>query len=109
MRPHRSPASMLLLALAMAMPVHAESWPTISAQQLPSPLQALWARDRAELGRYGHCATAFDSQIDGSKMAWSCAIYVRLSAQGERLAMKLCGERAELLKVKAPCKLVVEP
>ena len=72
-------------------------------------MQALWARDRAELGRYGHCATAFDSQIDGSKMAWSCAIYVRLSAQGERLAMKLCGERADLLKIKSACKLVVEP
>jgi hypothetical protein len=42
-------------------------------------------------------------------MAWSCAIYVRLSAQGERLAMKLCGERAALLKVKSPCMLVVEP
>ena len=54
-------------------------------------------------------AAAFDSQIDGAKMAWSCAIYVRLSAQGERLAMKLCGERAALLKIKSPCKLVVEP
>jgi hypothetical protein len=42
-------------------------------------------------------------------MAWSCAIYVRLSAQGKRLAMKLCGERAALLKVKSPCMLVVEP
>jgi hypothetical protein len=109
MRPYRSPAPILLLALAMAMPVHAENWPTISAQKLPSPLQALWARDRPELGPYGHCATAFDSQIDGSKMAWSCAIYVRLSAQGERLAMKLCGERVALLKVKDTCKLVVEP
>jgi hypothetical protein len=32
-----------------------------------------------------------------------------LSAQGERLAMKLCGERVALLKVKDTCKLVVEP
>jgi hypothetical protein len=109
MRPHRFPASVLLLALAVSMPVHAENWPTISPQKLPEALQAQWARDRPELGRYGHCAAAFDSPIDGAKMAWSCAIYVRLSAQGERLAMKLCGERAALLKVKSPCKLVVEP
>lgn len=99
----------LLALLSLAMPAHAENFPTISPQQLPSPLQALYARDRPDLGRYGHCAAAFDSQMDGTKMAWSCAIYVRLSAQGERLAMKLCGERAALLKVQAPCKLVVEP
>ena len=109
MRPHRFSTSLLLLALSVALPAQAEDFPTISPQQLPSPLQTQWARDRPELGRYGHCAAAFDSQIDGAKMVWSCAIYVRLSAQGERLAMKLCGERAALLKVKSPCMLVVEP
>ncbi len=96
-----------LLALSFA--VSAENFPTISPKQLPEPLQAQWTRDRPELGRFGHCAAAFDSPIDGAKMVWSCAIYVRLSAQGKRLAMKLCGERAALLKVKSPCKLVVEP
>ena len=99
----------LLALLALATSVHAENFPTISPQKLPEPLQAQWARDRPELGRFGHCAAAFDSQIDGAKMVWSCAIYVRLSAQGERLAMKLCGERAALLKVKSPCMLVAEP
>jgi hypothetical protein len=109
MRPHRFFVSLLLLALAVTSPARAEDFPTISPQKLPDPLKAQWVRDRPELGRYGHCAAAFDSQIDGAKMAWSCAIYVRLSAQGERLAMKLCGERAALLKVKSPCMLVVEP
>lgn len=99
----------VLLSLSVTTLAHAEDFPKISVRQLPDALQAFYARDRPELGNYGHCAAAFDSQIDGSKMAWSCAIYVRLSAQGERLAMKLCGERAALLKVKAPCKLVVEP
>lgn len=99
----------VVLALCITTLGHAEDFPKISVRQLPEALQTFYARDRPELGNYGHCATAFDSQIDGSKMAWSCAMYVRLSAQGERLAMKLCGERAALLKVKAPCKLVVEP
>ena len=98
-----------VLALSLLGAARAEDFPRISAQRLPSALQAFYARDRPELGAYGHCATAYDSEIDGSKMAWSCAIYVRLSAQGERLAMKLCAERAALLKIKAPCRLVVEP
>jgi len=42
------------------------------------------------------------------KMAISCAIYVRLSAQGERKSVELCTERTKLLKIKAPCKLIVE-
>ena len=99
----------LVLALSVSTLGHAEDFPRISVQKLPEALQVQYARDRPDLGNYGHCAAAFDSQIDGSKMAWSCAIYVRLSAQGERLAMKLCSERAALLKVKSPCKLVVEP
>ena len=83
--------------------------PTISAQQLPPPLMALYAKEKPDLGRYGHCSTAFDSRTDGMKMAISCSIYVRLSAQGERLSLKLCGERAELLKIKSPCMLIVDP
>jgi len=83
--------------------------PTISAQQLPPPLMALYAKEKPDLGRYGHCSAAFDSRTDGMKMAISCSIYVRLSAQGERLSLKLCGERAELLKIKSPCMLIVDP
>lgn len=83
--------------------------PTISAQQLPPPLMALYAKEKPDLGRYGHCSAAFDSRTDGMKMAISCAIYVRLSAQGERLSLKLCAERAALLKIKSPCMLIVDP
>ena len=86
-----------------------EAPPTISAQQLPPPLMALYAKEKPDLGRYGHCSAAFDSRTDGMKMAISCSIYVRLSAQGERLSLKLCAERAELLKIKSPCMLIVDP
>jgi hypothetical protein len=81
---------------------------TIAPHQLPQPLLEQYAKNKPDLGRYGHCAAAFDSRTDGLKMAFSCAIYVRLSAQGERLAVSLCNERAKLLKVKAPCALIVE-
>jgi hypothetical protein len=81
---------------------------TIAPHQLPQPLLEQYAKNKPDLGRYGHCAAAFDSRTDGLKMAFSCAIYVRLSAQGERLAVSLCTERAKFLKVKAPCALIVE-
>ena len=82
--------------------------PTISPHRLPQPLLEQYAKNKPDLGKNGHCAAAFDSRTDGLKMAMSCSIYVRLSAQGERLAVSLCNERAKLLKVKAPCALIVE-
>lgn len=72
-------------------------------------LDGVVCKRKPDLGRYGHCSAAFDSRTDGMKMAISCAIYVRLSAQGERLSLKLCAERAELLKIKSPCMLIVDP
>ena len=81
---------------------------TIAPHQLPQALLEQYAKNKPDLGRNGHCAAAFDSRTDGLKMALSCSIYVRLSAQGERLAVSLCNERAKLLKVKQPCALIVE-
>lgn len=98
-------AAVLLL---LAPGAFAQTAQTIAPRQLPGPLLAMYAKEKPDLGRNGHCAAAFDSRTDGMKMAMSCSIYVRLSAQGERLAVSLCKERAQLLKVKAPCMLIVE-
>lgn len=99
-------ATLLCLCLLSA---HATEAPlTIVPHKLPQPLLEQYAKNKPDLGRYGHCAAGFDSRTDSQKMAFSCAIYVRLSAQGERLAVSLCNERAKLLKVKAPCALIVE-
>ena len=86
----------------------AEEFPTVSPSQLPGSLQELYAREQPGLGQYGHCAAGFDSRTDGLKMALSCSIYVRSSAQGARLAVKLCNERAAFLKIKARCSLIVD-
>ena len=97
-----------LLSLCL-LGAHATEAPlTIAPHKLPQPLLEQYAKNKPDLGRYGHCAAGFDSRTDGLNMAFSCAIYVRLSAQGERLAVSLCNERAKLLKVKAPCALIVE-
>jgi hypothetical protein len=97
-----------LLSLCLLAAQASDTRLTIAPNQLPQPLLEQYAKNRPDLGRNGHCAAAFDSRTDGMKMAMSCAIYVRLSAQGERLAVSLCNERAKLLKIKAPCALIVE-
>ena len=94
--------------LLLAQGAFAQKVQTIAPHQLPGALLAMYVKEKPDLGKNGHCAAAFDSSSDGMKMAMSCSIYVRLSAQGERLAVSLCNERAQLLKVKAPCMLIVE-
>ena len=106
--PLRCVISACLLLAALPGLASAEEFPTISPSQLPGSLQELYAREQPGLGQYGHCAAGFDSRTDGLKMALSCSIYVRSSAQGARLAVKLCNERAAFLKIKAPCKLIVD-
>jgi len=97
-----------LCAGALPWAASAEELPRISPSQLPGSLQELYAREQPNLGPYGHCAAGFDSRTDGLKMALSCSIYVRSSAQGARLAVKLCNERADFLKIKARCSLIVD-
>ena len=97
-----------LCVAAMPLAAGAEQFPTIAPTQLPGALQELYAREQPGLGQYGHCAAGFDSRTDGLKMALSCSIYVRSSAQGARLAVKLCNERADFLKIKARCSLIVD-
>jgi len=107
-RPKGVIASACLVFAALPMDASAEEFPTTSPSQLPGSLQELYAREQPNLGQYGHCAAGFDSRTDGLKMALSCSIYVRSSAQGARLAVKLCNERAAFLKIKARCSLIVD-
>ena len=108
LRPGLALLAACLCLMAPPRAVSAEEFPTISPSQLPGSLQELYAREQPGLGQYGHCAAGFDSRTDGLKMALSCSIYVRSSAQGARLAVKLCNERAVFLKIKARCSLIVD-
>ena len=101
-------AMVFSILAGVAAPAMASDLPTVRLSDLPQNLQDIYGQNRPELGKYGHCAAGFDSRTDGLKMAISCAIYVRLSAQGERKSVELCTERTKLLKIKAPCKLIVE-
>ncbi len=108
LRPGLALLTACLSLVFQPMAASAEEFPTVSPSQLPGSLQELYAREQPGLGQYGHCAAGFDSRTDGLKMALSCSIYVRSSAQGARLAVKLCNERAAFLKIKARCSLIVD-
>lgn len=107
-----SPLTVLLGSLWLVTCVAAAEYvppPTISFRDLPQGLQEQYLHNKPEMTPMSHCAAAFDSYTDGDKMAFRCSIYIKMSAEGERRAMKYCQERKEQLEVKAPCKLIVEP
>lgn len=100
-----------LIVLAMAFSpgaVHAGPFPTIPLKELPDPLRSVWKELKPEMTEMSHCAAAFDSHSDGDKMVFRCSIHIKMSAEGERRAMKYCQEKREEKNIKAPCRLVVE-
>ncbi len=76
--------------------------------ELPDPLRSQWKIVKPEMNEMSHCAAAFDSHTDGDKMAWHCSIYIKMSAEGERRAIRACEEKRAEKGIKMPCKLVEE-
>jgi hypothetical protein len=91
---------------AMAKPIG--PYPSINLSELPDPLRSVWKELKPEMNENSHCATAFDSHSDGEKMAFRCSIHIKMSAEGERRAMRYCEEKREEKGIKMPCKLVEE-
>jgi hypothetical protein len=92
------------------MRVHAATagYPTVSLNELPDPLRSVWKEQKPEMTPMSHCAAAFDSHTDGEKMVFRCSIHIKMSAEGERRAMRYCEERRAEKNIKAPCRLVQE-
>jgi hypothetical protein len=96
-----------VLSLLMAMPAGAsEEFKHIAAELLPTSLQMSWQVNKPQLGKFGHCAAAFDSRTDDAKMAFACSIYVKLDAVAQRKAIQHCDEQREARHIKAPCQLI---
>lgn len=93
--------------LSMAV-VHGAPFPTVPLKELPDPLRSVWKELKPEMTEMSHCAAAFDSHSDGDKMVFRCSIHIKMSAEGERRAMKYCEEKREEKNIKAACRLVVE-
>ena len=97
----------LILSLVIVMPAGAnEEFKHIAAEMLPSSLQTSWQVNKPQLGKFGHCASAFDSRTDDAKMAFACSIYVKLKAVAQRKAIQHCDEQRETRHIKAPCQLI---
>jgi hypothetical protein len=86
----------------------AGSFPTVPLKELPDPLRSVWKELKPEMTEMSHCAAAFDSHSDGDKMVFRCSIHIKMSAEGERRAMKYCEEKREEKNIKSPCRLVIE-
>jgi len=84
------------------------NYPSIHLSELPDPLRSVWKELKPEMNEMSHCAAAFDSHSDGEKMAFRCSIHIKMSAEGERRAMRYCEEKRAEKGIKMPCKLVEE-
>ena len=73
--------------------------------QLPEPLKAIWKRTLPEMTPASRCAAAFDAS-EGSKMTLQCSVYIRMAAEGERRALRLCEDKRRELGIRSPCQLV---
>ena len=99
---------LMLACLAFGL-AHAKSpYPVVQLKDLPEPLRLHWAGLKPEMQPTSHCAAAFDSHSDTDKMVMKCSIHIKMSAEGERRAMRYCDEQRAERKIKAPCRLVEE-
>jgi hypothetical protein len=95
----------------MSVAVYAKAignYPTVDLRELPDPLRSVYKELKPEMTEMSHCAAAFDSHSDGEKMVFRCSIHIKMSAEGERRAMRYCEEKRVEKGIKAPCRLVQE-
>lgn len=84
------------------------NYPTVNVRELPDPLRSVFKELKPEMTEMSHCAAAYDSHTDGEKMVFRCSIHIKMSAEGERRAMRYCEEKRTEKGIKAPCRLVEE-
>ncbi len=96
-------AAFVLLMVCLA-PLGAQS--VYRVAQLPEALKGVWQRNLPEMSATSRCAAAFDAS-EGSKMTLQCSIYIRMAAEGERRALRLCEDKRRELGIHAPCRLVL--
>ena len=91
---------------ALAKPIG--DYPSIHVSELPDPLRSVWKELKPEMNENSHCAAAFDSNTEVDRMVFKCSIHIKMSAEGERRAMRYCEEKRAEQGIKMPCKLVEE-
>ena len=99
-----SGAVFALVCALMGQPVLATD--TVAPGQLPDALQGMWRNYQPDLGELGRCAVAYDSHTDREKMAFTCSVGIRITAEGERRSMARCEEMRSAKSIRAACRLV---
>ena len=113
MKPMRSISvlgSLLSVWLSLVMPcaLAQGAYPAVKVGDLPDAIHHLYKREEPNFTDKSHCAAAWDSTTDGDKIAFRCSVFIKMSAEGERRAMRYCEEIREQKKIHAPCRLIVE-
>ncbi len=81
-------------------------YPVVKYREIPAPLQELFSKNEPDLGDVGSCATAFDSSSDDDKMVFTCSLYIKILAEGERRAIQRCEEMKKPKGIKAACHII---
>ena len=98
-----------LLSLAGSFSRAESLYPTIKLSEVPNAVLQMYKREEPNFTDLSHCATAWDSTTDGDKIAFKCSVFIKMSAEGERRAMRYCEEILEHKKISARCRLIVAP
>ena len=99
----------ITLAISFATFARSESiYPTVKLAELPNSILQLYKREEPNFTDKSHCATAWDSTTDGDKIAFKCSVFIKMSAEGERRAMRYCEDIRLSKKISAPCRLIVD-
>ena len=99
-------AALTYSALTMTGLWAAEPWPTISLRDLPEALKQEWFKLAPDMTPASQCATAFDSTTDPHLMSFDCSIYIKISNEGARRAMRYCETARQRKGIRAPCWLI---
>ena len=103
LRSHPTVAISLACALLVS-PAFATD--TVAPGQLPDALQSMWRNYQPDLGELGRCAVAFDSHTDRDKMAFTCSVGIRITAEGERRSLARCEDMRQQKGIRSACRLV---
>lgn len=93
-----------VVCAGLAGPASADSL-TYRVSQLPEALKSIWQRTVPEMTAASRCAAAFDAN-EGPKMTLQCSVYIRMAAEGERRALRMCEDKRRELAIASPCRLV---
>ncbi len=104
----RKPCLIAVLWICAVPLMAADVYPTVGVRDMPEGLKMVWRQTKLEMTANSRCAAAFDNHSDVDKMTLQCSVHIKMAAEGARRAMRYCEDKRQSMKIKEPCRLVVE-